>query len=344
MRLGNRPLVIVPLFIALCFSVPRVHAGTALDDSVFAVVGGVEITGREYLATLRNDGRRKFYHGQPPEEELAAFRRRVGEQLIDRQLLLLVAGERRINPDRAWVEERLQQYVERLDGDPDLHKQTDVLVPRLRERLTQESRIERLEATIRDIPDPSVEQITAFYREHADLFTTPERFRVSVIMLRVPPWAGAQEWEEARLRAQSVWAQIREGGQFEDLAKLHSQDPSAQRGGDLGFLHRDMLGGGAQGEVEKLEVGQHTEPVRLLEGYALLKLSGREPPRLNDFDSVRERAALLWQRETSDGAWKRFLDELRRDADVLVNERYYELSVERLLEQIDSEDRLLDGK
>lgn len=321
-------------------AVSLVFAAPTLPDRVFATVGGIEISGREYLAILRNDGRRKFYHGQPPEEELAEFRRKVGEQLIDRQLMLRAAAERNIAHDPAWVEKKLQKYLEQLKKNPDWPSKADSLLPQLRDRLREESRVLRLESQIRDIAHPGEVELREFYRQRGELFTTPERYRVSLIMVRVPPWASTDEWESARLKTQALWGQLEEGASFEELARLHSQDTSADQGGDLGFLHRDMLGGGAQAAVEPLQTGQYTKPVRMLEGYALLELTGREPAQLNSFTDVEERAKALWMREKRDSAWEIFRVALRNGIEVRVNERYYELPASQLAQNLDSGDRL----
>lgn len=323
--------------------IPGFAATGQLPEEVFATVDGKEISGREYLATLRNEGKKKFYHGQPPEEEFAAFRREIGDHLVDRVLLLKVADERGITSDESWIEEKLNKYIERLSQNPEWQENAETVIPQLRDRLREENLLQKLEERIREIPDPTPDQLQAFYKERGELFTTPERFRVSTIMLRVPPWVGSDQWEAAGLKAQAIWAQLEEGASFEEMAKLHSQDASADEGGDLGFLHRDMLGESAQSGLEHLQIGQFSKPVRVLEGYTILKLTDREPPKLNSFEDVRDRAKALWLRETRDKVWNEFRQNLRSKADIQINESYFSSMDNRLQEKIETRKRA-DGE
>lgn len=301
------------------------NAEGSLSDDVFAVIDGAEISGREFMAALRDGGRRKFYHGRPPEEELVAFRREIGEGLIDRRLLVAEAKRRLIPADQQWVDEKLAAYTTRLAEVAEWQENAKNLLPQLRSRLEEDSQAQQLEKLTKDmVKKPAEEELMDFYRSNEELFTTPEQIRVAAIVFRLPPWAASEQWEEVRLKAQAVWEQLKEGAPFAELAKLHSQDPSADLGGDLGFLHKDMLGGGVQEAVDKLESGQYTKPLRTLEGWLLAKLVERKPPVLNEFDTVEARAEALWIRQARDDAWVTLKQRLRREAAIAINESFYQ--------------------
>ncbi|GAB4348773.1 MAG: hypothetical protein Kow006_09820 [Gammaproteobacteria bacterium] len=297
----------------------------SLTEEVFAVVDGVEISGREFMAALRDGGRRRFYHGRPPEEELLAFRREVGEELIDRRLLVAEAKRRNTPIDREWVDTRLENYTRQLADVPEWQENAEELLPQLRRRIEEDSQVRLLEEAVRGaVTEPTEQQLREFYGSNKELFTTPEQNRVAAIVFRLPPWAPPQQWEEIGLKARAVWAQLEEGASFAELASLHSQDPSADQGGDLGFLHKDMLGGGVQEAVDKLSPGEYTEPLRTLDGWVIVQLVERKPPTLNPFEAVRERAKALWIRRAREEAWENLKKRLRREARIAVNERFYE--------------------
>lgn len=318
------PLAVVLL--AMGSGLPaEANTGGALSEDVFAMVDGAEISAREFMAALRDGGRRKFYHGRPPEEELVAFRREVGEGLIDRRLLVAEAQKRKTPTDQQWVDQKLEAYTSRLTDVAEWQENAETLLPQLRARLAEDSQVQRLEAAVKDgVKDPDEPQLQAFYRSKTELFTTPEQIRVAVVVFRLPPWAPSEQWEETRLKAQAVWEQLEQGAPFDELAQIHSQDPSADQGGDLGFLHKDMLGGGVQEAVDKLEGGQYTVPLRTLEGWLLAKLVERKPPVLNAFDAVRERAKALWIRQTREEVWEGLKSRLRREANIAVNKSFYQ--------------------
>ena len=63
-------------------------AAVAAQSTVFAKVGDSVITLDEYNAAFSVASRGKFYHGKPPENEVALLQREVGEQMVARILLL----------------------------------------------------------------------------------------------------------------------------------------------------------------------------------------------------------------------------------------------------------------
>lgn len=303
-----RILLITTVCLLLC-------GGAALAEAerdeggvrAFAVVGGTAIPVEEFEANFHAGVRQRFYHGQVPADELAAFRREVAEAMIDRVLLLQEAERRGIEPDAEWVEARLGMFAERLAAASDPERaRADA-----RAQLLGDSVIVQLRERIEDIPAPGREEALAYYRANPDKFTTPERIRVSLILLGVEPWSGAEAWEAAHDLAQELRERLAAGESFAELARRHSTDDSAARGGDLGYVHEGMLAREAQTVLDGLSPGDVAGPVQLLQGFALLRLEERTAPVLNDFDRVETRVYELLGREMRHRAWQDALAQLR---------------------------------
>ena len=84
---------------AALFATPHLAVATLAADEVFARVNGEEVLVSTYRAALRTGGRQRFYHGTPPEEEVIAFRKEIGEQLVDERLLHQEALRLGIEPE-----------------------------------------------------------------------------------------------------------------------------------------------------------------------------------------------------------------------------------------------------
>lgn len=315
--------------ILLLANVPGIWADEALPASVFARVDGMEISGDQYLAVLRGRARQKFYHGKAPESERAAFRREVGDTLIAQTLLDKEARRQGIRADEARVNERLSRLARRYASDSRWASDRERILDALRTQLRRLGRIEALEERVRAAPQPTTADLRTYYAQHREKFTTPERIRVSLILLRVAPAAPVSAWQEAEAGAQRIARQIKQGAAFEDMARLHSQDPSADQGGDLGFVHRDMVGASAQDVLDTLPMGAVSGPVQVLEGYAIFRLDAREEATLNPYRAVRERVAALWRREAAAQAWAAFRDGLRDAAVIRINETYFRPGMEK---------------
>lgn len=93
---------------------------------------------------------------------------------------------------------------------------------------------------------------------------------------------------EARRRLLAIKERLDNGGDFEELARSSSQDMSAAKGGDLGWLYP----GDTVPEFEKvmngLQPGQVSDPVQSPFGWHLIQVVER---RVEDVSSERQRAA-----------------------------------------------------
>jgi parvulin-like peptidyl-prolyl isomerase len=139
----------------------------------------------------------------------------------------------------------------------------------------------------------------------------------------VDPSSASGVWNGAKAEAEKIHKKLVAGASFADLARLHSGDRSATRGGEMDYTHRGMLPEAVHGLVDALAVGGLAEPARLLEGYAILRLEGRRPAQQRTFEEVRERAGDLWQRDEGEARWKQLIQALRKATPVRIDESHY---------------------
>jgi parvulin-like peptidyl-prolyl isomerase len=189
-----------------------------------------------------------------------------------------------------------------------------------RRQLNDDSVIHQLKQQVEDVPAAEAGAVREYYRAHPDKFTTPERVRVSMILLKVEPWAPGAAWAAAEEEAGRLREKLGQGADFAELARLHSADASAEHGGELGYIHRGMFSAETQGVIDGLAPGSLSAPVRLLQGYALFRLDERVPPRLNEFAQAEERARGLLRREQQEAAWEAMRAGLRKNARIEIDE------------------------
>ena len=299
-------------------------AQAAPGGEVFAVVGEKVITYAEYQSAFASGMRQKYYHAKPPEAEVAKFQREVGDQLVNQVLLYEEAKRRGIEADRAKIQAAVAAYETRYKDSEQWRANREALLPGLREGLERQSLLERLAQAVRATGTPSEEALRAYYAAHPDLFTEPEQVRLSLILLKVDPSSPRVVWEKAGEEADRVYQRLVKGADFAELARMHSSDASAARGGDLGYVHRGVLPDPIQMQViDTLKPGVASPPLVLLEGIAIVRLEDRRPPTLRAFDVVRKRAAELWAREEGESAARRLIAELRARTRILFDESRY---------------------
>lgn len=88
--------------------------------------------------------------------------------------------------------------------------------------------------------------------------------------------AVAKQREEARTRIDRIRAELRNNpGRFEELVKLHSQDPgSAGKGGDLGFFGKGVMTKAFEEAAFKLKENELSPVVESEYGFHIIKVTG----------------------------------------------------------------------
>ena len=327
LTLSNIRLVLTVLSIFVLFgnnalAADKASAAISAESSnppVFARVGKDIITQNQYDAAYAAASRNRFYHGKPPEAEVAALQREISDKLINDVLLLNEAKRLKLKPDNEEVKQKLEKYEQRNASNTQWQKIRDRALPVLTKRYQDESLRNQLEKQTRKVPSPNEKQLRAYYNAHPEKFTEPKQLRVSVILLSVDP--GLPTWDATRKTAEDLVKQLREGADFAEMAKLRSGDAeSAGQGGDMGYQHSGMMSEMSEQAVDKLKPGEISDPVNLMEGIAIFKLTERKDPVLKSLDEVKQRARELYLTDESERAWKSLVVQLRKKTSVTVDE------------------------
>lgn len=283
-------------------------------------VDDIPIDVNEFAAAVAQAARNKYYHGRMIDEKrMAGLRSEAIDQLVLERLLVREAERRGIEPDTEQVEQKLADLDAQYREDPEWTKQRNKVLPELRKEFEDQSRRQLLEQSIRDIGQPSDEELKRFYADNPSLFTEPTQDHVALILRKVDPSSAKETWQDAKSKAQEIHDALVAGADFAEQAKQNSEDQSAENGGDMGYLHRGMLGGQAQAVIDRLQPGELSEPMEVLEGYVQFKLIDRKPAQLRSFDDVREQVAKLYRRKAAEDAWTSFQDGLKANVPIWVS-------------------------
>ena len=308
------------------FLLSNVHAddvspavpGQTGGQALYAKVGDREITIDEYNQAYNRSIRQRFYHSKPPESELAAVRQEIADELITRELLLLEAGRSGLKPDEASIQATLDKYDQRYATSPRWKEDRIKLLAALKPKLEQDDLLAQLENKIKNVAPPTEKQLRAYYTENPDKFTEPMQQKLSLILLLVDPSSSKDVWQAALDKGKELVDELRKGADFEEYARTYSGDLSAEKGGDMGYVHREMLSEPVQTSIDALQPGQISDAMRTLQGVAILRLDDRKASHLRAYADIRDRARKLWVRDHSEAVWAEFKAKLRVDTPVTV--------------------------
>jgi len=206
---------------------PQHAAPAAAATATFVKVGDTVITHQEYDAAFAQASRGKFYHGKPPEAEVAKLQREVGQQLVDEILLTREAKRRKIQPDQAAVQKTIATYEERYKDSAQWKTNRAQVLPGLKAKLERDSIQEQLNKQVKTAADPTPAQLEQYYQKHKDKFTSPEQVHLQMILLKVDPSSPQAKWDGAMEEGKTIHGRVKKGSDFAELAKVHSGDPSA---------------------------------------------------------------------------------------------------------------------
>jgi peptidyl-prolyl cis-trans isomerase C len=172
--------------------------------------------------------------------------------------------------------------------------------PRVKAQLELQERGAIAQAVVRDYLDKhqaTDAEIAAEYASQSKLMP-PKQFKARHILV------------ETQAAAQDLIAKLRDGADFQELAKAQSTGPSAESGGDLGWFSPDQMAPPLSEAVAALEDGEFSsEPVQTQYGWhVILREDSRdnEPPPL---DSVRD----VIKQRVEQAKLQQYLQDLREE-------------------------------
>lgn len=128
-------------------------------------------------------------------------------------------------------------------------------------------------------------EITRYYNENQPQYSTAEQVRASHILFKTGP---DKDEDAVRRQAEAVLAEVKAGADFAELAREHSEDTSADSGGDLGLFGRGAMVPEFERTAFSLPIGGTSELVRSTYGYHIIKVTDREAAFSQPLETVQE--------------------------------------------------------
>jgi peptidyl-prolyl cis-trans isomerase D len=132
----------------------------------------------------------------------------------------------------------------------------------------------------------SDEELRAYYNQHIDQFKVENRVHVEHILFKTLGKTDA-EVAEIQKKAEDVLKKAKSGANFEDLAKKNSEDTTASKGGDLGWIVEGQTVPEFEHAAFSLPKGSISDLVKTQYGFHIIKVLDKETARTKSFEEVR---------------------------------------------------------
>lgn len=279
----------------------------ASPEAVLVWVRGESITTAEFDESMRGTSLRYL---SATAVEVNEVRRVVLQELIDRRLLLQEARRRGLEPDKKNLLVRLAEEERKCAAAGEPYNREA-----LKNRIREDSSIEKLMAMSLWVVEPSREEVMKFYWSQLGDFRLPQSAMVQQVLVK------------SRKKAKHIMTAALQGGDFETLARRHSVAPEAQRGGNLGWVSKKDLPSFLWEALEDIPTGSIGGPLKSRWGYHILRVKERKGARMLTPEEAVPMVREDMMADARQSYIQGFIHSLRSQAEIKVNPEYAPFAV-----------------
>jgi peptidyl-prolyl cis-trans isomerase SurA len=152
-----------------------------------------------------------------------------------------------------------------------------------------------------------------YYRVHQKEFWSPSKIHARHILFILDEELTEADKQLKMDKAKTVLRKIRKGEKFEDLAELHSEDISANTGGDLGFLEKGKMVPEFEDAAFALRKGEVSDIITTPFGLHIIKVEEVVPGSTKTFEDVKGNIEQVLRREKGATDFNKWMAELKAD-------------------------------
>ncbi|MFZ0615932.1 MAG: peptidylprolyl isomerase [Chthoniobacterales bacterium] len=211
-------------------------------------------------------------------------------------------------------------YKEALSKKWEQQPQVAAQLDRIRQQAITQSYLQSLATPPADYPSQAELQSAYEALKKNNALQVPKQYHLAQIYVACPK--GCDKDTEAKAQAKlDVAVKAIKSGDFAAVAKSQSDDASsAQRGGDLGFLPESQIQPEIKTAAAALAKGGVSDPVRLNDGWHLIKVLEVKEPYTATLDEVKGSLSNELRSQRAQVLGKSYLAQLLQQNPVTLNE------------------------
>lgn len=211
-------------------------------------------------------------------------------------------------------------YKEALSKKWEQQPQVAAQLEKIRQQAITQSYLQALSTPPEDYPSQADLQAAYDALKKNNALQVPKQYRLAQIYVACPK--GSDKDTEAKAQAKlDAAVKAVKSGDFATVAKSQSDDASsAQRGGDLGFLAESQIQPEIRSTLSSLSKGATSDPVRMNDGWHVVKVLEVKDPYTATLDEVKGSLANELRNQRAQVLAKAYLAKLLQQYPVTLNE------------------------
>jgi hypothetical protein len=194
------------------------------------------------------------------------------------------------------------------------------LIQRARDNAVVESYLQ----SVSKPPDsyPSETELQAAYEARKAQLLVPRQFRLAQIFIALPKNADKATADKALAKLEAIKKSLHQAGaDFSTIAKANSEESeSAARGGEIGWLTENQIQPEVRPQLGSLGKNAVSEPVRLEDGWHILKVLDIKEAYTPTLEEIRGALAQQLRNEKAQSNSQAYLGKLLQQTPVAINE------------------------
>jgi len=255
--------------------------------------------------------------------ELRQARSNILENLIKQELIIQEGRKLNLVPQDKEVEVEYGKIRQRFQSEEQFQevlKQQGLTEKKLQDNVKRRMILMKvIDTVVKPTAEPVTDKdISDFYEANKEKYKEPEKVHASHILIKVETNATDQEKYDAEKRINEILQQVKSGSDFAELAKKHSQCPSASRGGDLGTFGRGQMIKEFEDAAFSTEVGQISNVVLTDFGYHIIKVQEKKPEKIMELSIVSDEIKRILTAEKMNTATEKWLQPLKDKSNIQI--------------------------
>ena len=307
----------VPFLLILCF-IAACDKINIFSRPCVATVNGNKIYLEDYQLRLNQKKALlpKDIMDQP--DYIKRFEEEVLDVMITEKIMDLRAKELNISISVAELEDKIKDIKK--DYGQDFSKmltQENIKYEPWKEDLKKEMLLQKLIAMdVNANIKVSEDEAEDYYNEHRNKYKTESRVRVAQIVVR------------NLALAKKIEARLNAGEDFASVAALVSIGPEAHRGGDLGFITRQIMPEHLDKTIFNLPANKISPIVQSFYGFHIFKVLESQPAKIGNFMDIKKEVIADIRSQKEAAAFVNWLEALKinavikKETNIPVNNKY----------------------
>jgi parvulin-like peptidyl-prolyl isomerase len=169
---------------------------------------------------------------------------------------------------------------------------------------------------------PSDAEMQTAYDTNKKQLLVPRQYEVAQIFITDPKGADETTQAKAKVKLEAVSkALAKHGADFAAIARADSDEAqSAAKGGELGWLMETRIQPEIRAQLGTLAKGSVTQPIRLDDGWHVLKVLDEKEPYTPTLEEIKPQLAQKMRAEKAQQNSQEYLAKLLQDNPVQINE------------------------